>query len=142
MNISSKFIGLAMDLFSTFTDQGEAILSKARGSYAPYRIRNHTGSEIHVWADSDGSNETGDMATTKISNGESVDWRFDDWKTMREVKYIQLSITDALLIHYVACHNIRSGPNWHSICWQSMGPPPEHTCGPPGRICFLVATSH
>jgi len=85
LNISSKFIGLALDLFSTFTTQGDAILSKARGSYAPYCIRNRTGSAIHIWSDVDGSNETEDLSTVKIDNGQAVDWRFDDWKTMREV---------------------------------------------------------
>jgi vacuolar protein sorting-associated protein 13A/C len=62
------------------------MLSLVRGGYAPYRIRNHTGSPINVWSDSEGVNIQ-DVAPTRIQNNETVDWRFDDWKTMREVGF-------------------------------------------------------
>jgi hypothetical protein len=104
VNISTKFVGLALDLLNTFTTQGEAILSSARGSYAPYRIRNQTGSPIHVWADSDGSNDTSSLNATKIENGHAVDWRFDDWKTMREVQFRRFFFGSTLIASYSILH--------------------------------------
>lgn len=65
--------------------EGEQVLLKARGTYAPYRIRNRTGAPIFIWSDLDGSLNTSDVSAVKITNDETVDWRFDDWKTMREV---------------------------------------------------------
>jgi vacuolar protein sorting-associated protein 13A/C len=85
VNISTLFVELAMDLASTFSTQGEALLSQARGSYAPYRIKNYTGSSIYIWADTDGSSDMNELNSMLIENEKSVDWRFDDWKTMREV---------------------------------------------------------
>jgi vacuolar protein sorting-associated protein 13A/C len=85
VNISTIFAELALDLANTLSSQGEALLSKARGSYAPYRIKNHTGSSIYVWSDSDGSSDVNELNSTMIEDGKSIDWWFDDWKTMREV---------------------------------------------------------
>ena len=66
--------------------EGERVLQKARGSCAPYRIRNRTGSPIFIWSDTDGSSLVKDQAQmVQIANEETLDWRFDDWKTMREV---------------------------------------------------------
>lgn len=57
-----------------------------RGGYAPYRIRNCTGSPINVWGDSEGISMQ-EVAPTMIQNNEAIDWRFEDWKTMREVRF-------------------------------------------------------
>jgi len=62
-----------------------ANVDKARGTYAPYRIRNETGSDILVWSETDGTANSRDVDPTKIVNEQLIDWRFDDWKTMREV---------------------------------------------------------
>lgn len=62
------------------------MLALVRGSYAPYRIRNRTGSPINIWGDAEGVNIQ-EVAPTRIQNNEIVDWRFDDWKTMREVGF-------------------------------------------------------
>ncbi|KAG6900136.1 hypothetical protein C0993_002481 [Termitomyces sp. T159_Od127] len=59
-------------------------LQKSRGIYAPYRIRNRTGSAILVWSDMESTSGNKDLGATKILNDEIADWRFDDWKTMRE----------------------------------------------------------
>lgn len=60
------------------------MLQKARGSYAPYKIVNRTGGPIYVWSDSNGSNSES-AQSIKIDQGSAVDWRFDDWRKMREV---------------------------------------------------------
>lgn len=65
--------------------EGENVLRKARGSYAPYRIHNRTGTSIFVWSDLEGSGQLKDATSKQIANGKMIDWRFDDWKTIREV---------------------------------------------------------
>lgn len=70
-----------LTFLNTWNQEGEPTLRKARGGDAPYRIRNRTGGSIHVWSDIDGKSPP----AVKIAHGETVDWRFDDWKTMREV---------------------------------------------------------
>lgn len=76
---------LAIDMLNTWRKEGERVLARARGSYAPYKIRNYTGTVLHIWSDTDGSNEHRDSTAVKISNGQTIDWRFDDWRTIREV---------------------------------------------------------
>ncbi|KAJ7169902.1 vacuolar protein sorting-associated protein 13 [Mycena filopes] len=84
LNLTTTFAELATNTLNMWAKQGEYVLQKARGSYAPYRINNRTGSSIFVWPDIDGSTSAKDVAAVKIPNDETVDWRFDDWKTMRE----------------------------------------------------------
>ncbi|KAJ6610914.1 vacuolar protein sorting-associated protein 13 [Mycena sp. CBHHK59/15] len=84
LNITTTFAELATNTLNMWGKQGEYVLQKARGSYAPYRICNRTGSAIFIWPDIDGSSSAKDVAAVKIPNDETVDWRFDDWKTMRE----------------------------------------------------------
>jgi hypothetical protein len=84
LNLSTTFVELAITTLSIW-NKGEHILQKARGTYAPYRIRNQTGAPIFVWSDTDSSTNTKDIDSVKILHDQTIDWRFDDWKTMREV---------------------------------------------------------
>ena len=88
VNISTTFVELALPMFSYWSKEKDEIPALARGGYAPYRIRNRTGSPINVWSDSEGINMQ-EVAPTMIQNNEIIDWRFDDWKTMREVRFRQ-----------------------------------------------------
>lgn len=88
LNISMTFVELALATAKMFGQDGERVLRRARGSYAPYRIRNRTGCSIYVWSDVDGSSSIQDAAMTEIAHDKTVDWRFDDWKTMREVRVL------------------------------------------------------
>jgi vacuolar protein sorting-associated protein 13A/C len=95
LNVSTTFAELVITTANMWGREGERVLQKARGTYAPYQIRNRTGSPIFIWSDLDGSNNAKDGATVKIANNQTIDWRFDDWKTMREVqsclyKYIDI----------------------------------------------------
>ncbi|KAJ7487596.1 vacuolar protein sorting-associated protein 13 [Mycena galericulata] len=92
LNITTTFAELATNTLNTWSKQGEYVLQKARGSYAPYRISNRTGSSIFIWPDLDGSSSAKDVAAVKIPNDETVDWRFDDWKTMREALFFLLHV--------------------------------------------------
>lgn len=85
LNISTTFTELAITTMKMLGKEGVHVLSKARGSYAPYRIQNCTGSPLSIWSDTDSSSNAKDRVALPIANGQIVDWRFDDWKTMREV---------------------------------------------------------
>jgi len=90
LNLSTTFAELAITTAKMWTQEGEDILQKARGSYAPYRIQNRTGSPIFIWAAEDNTSEgTG----TQILSEQTIDWRFDDWKTMREVILLILRLS-------------------------------------------------
>ena len=81
MNLSSGFAELVISTLNVWNKEGKKVLQKARGSYAPYRIVNRTGSTILVWSDS----SKGQEDAKRLLNGNETDWRFDDWKTAREV---------------------------------------------------------
>ncbi|KAL4243512.1 VPS13 family protein [Abortiporus biennis] len=84
LNISTTFIELLLSTMKMLGQEGEQVLRKSRGSSSPYRIRNRTGYSIFVWSDIDGSADAKDTAAIQIANEKTLDWRFDDWKTMRE----------------------------------------------------------
>ncbi|KAF2460623.1 hypothetical protein BDY21DRAFT_279898 [Lineolata rhizophorae] len=64
-----------------FLSTDEDILSKPRGMDAPFRIRNHTGFDVHVWVVSH-PDDNGPAA--KLSDGQEIPWRFEDPTTTRE----------------------------------------------------------
>lgn len=80
VNVTTTLIELVLATVKMIGEEGERVLKSARGSYAPYRIWNRTGASICVWNDVDG-----DIDAKQIPHGKTIDWRFDDWKTMREV---------------------------------------------------------
>ncbi|TFK41159.1 vacuolar protein sorting-associated protein vps13 [Crucibulum laeve] len=84
LNLSTSFVELALTMLRTWSKESEVVLQKARGTYAPYRIRNRTGTPIFVWSDIDSAMNAKDVDAIKILNSQTIDWRFDDWKTTRE----------------------------------------------------------
>ncbi|KAK0233092.1 hypothetical protein IW262DRAFT_1304036 [Armillaria fumosa] len=84
LNLSTTFAELAITTANMWSEEGERVLQRARGSNAPYRIRNRTGSTIQAWSDDTGSGGSNDGESVKILNDETKDWRFDDWKALRE----------------------------------------------------------
>lgn len=78
VNLSTAFIELALETLNSLSRESEHVLLKARGSRAPYRIRNLTGTRLRL---SSGA----ETNVTIINDSETIDWRFDDWRTMREV---------------------------------------------------------
>ncbi|KZT65144.1 vacuolar protein sorting-associated protein 13 [Daedalea quercina L-15889] len=84
INITATFVEIALATVRLLGQEGDNVLRKARGSYAPYRIHNRTGSSIFIWSDLDGSSQLKDTNSKQIANGKTIDWRFDDWKTIRE----------------------------------------------------------
>jgi vacuolar protein sorting-associated protein 13A/C len=80
LTVTSATIALASKS-ADFLTQSDDVLSKPRGTEAPYRMRNFTGFDINVWADVSG--EENQMAA-KLADGEEGPWRFEDWEKMRE----------------------------------------------------------
>ncbi|KAI9788366.1 MAG: hypothetical protein M1816_006969 [Peltula sp. TS41687] len=66
---------------ANFLSQEEDVLSKPRGVDSPYHIRNYTGFDIGLWTE--GSSEV-EKETTKLSDGQEIPWRFEDWEKVRE----------------------------------------------------------
>ncbi|KAK7058962.1 Vacuolar protein sorting-associated protein 13 [Paramarasmius palmivorus] len=82
LNLSTTFAELAITTLNTWNKEGDVILQNARGSYAPYRIHNRTGSPILVWTEDEEDHVA--HSGVQIANEQTIDWRFDDWRTMRE----------------------------------------------------------
>ena len=80
LTVTSATIALASKSFQ-FLSTDEDVLSKPRGADAPYRIRNHTGFDLRVWADVS-AGEEGPAA--KLTDGEESPWRFEDSTAVRE----------------------------------------------------------
>jgi vacuolar protein sorting-associated protein 13A/C len=94
VNLSTAFIELILETLNSLSRESEHVLKKARGIRAPYRIRNLTGITLRLW--SDGGRASRETNATMINDGETIDWRFDDWRTMREVSAVLIS--DLMLI--------------------------------------------
>ncbi|KAJ9635099.1 Vacuolar protein sorting-associated protein 13 [Coniosporium tulheliwenetii] len=66
-----------------FLSSDEDVLSKPRGTEAPYRIRNYTGFDVNVWVAEESRNDDAGSAA-KLSDGEEAPWSFEDPSTTRE----------------------------------------------------------
>ncbi|KAF1991838.1 vacuolar protein sorting-associated protein 13 [Aulographum hederae CBS 113979] len=80
VTITSATIALASKS-ADFLSTDEDILSKPRKMDAPYRIRNYTGFEINVWAE---TKEDDGGSAAKLEDGQEAPWRFEDPTTTRE----------------------------------------------------------
>ena len=85
VNLSTAFIELTLETLNSLSRESEHLLQKARGSCAPYRIRNLTGITLHLWSGAGRGAGGGRSNVTAVNDGQTIDWRFDDWRTMREV---------------------------------------------------------
>ncbi|KAL9100888.1 MAG: hypothetical protein Q9163_003799 [Psora crenata] len=80
LTVTSATIALASKSVQ-FLSADEDVLSKPRGSDAPYKIRNYTGFDLHVWA---ATCEEDQGSAAKLIDGEEAPWSFEDPTTMRE----------------------------------------------------------
>ena len=80
LTMTSATIALFSKSFD-FLASDEDVLSKPRGMDAPYKIRNHTGFDLNVWAE---SKDNDDGSAAKLEDGQEVPWRFEDPMTTRE----------------------------------------------------------
>ncbi|KAK3676016.1 Vacuolar protein sorting-associated protein 13 [Recurvomyces mirabilis] len=82
LTITSATIALASKS-ADFLSSEEDVLSKPRGSDAPYKICNYTGFEVDVWSSGEANNDDEGQAA-KLQDGEEKPWRFEDPTTTRE----------------------------------------------------------
>jgi vacuolar protein sorting-associated protein 13A/C len=82
INITSTFVELALAAISGFSSDTARTSSRSRGGTPPYRIVNQTGSALQIWSNT----ETGQEQATLLQHGQTIDWRFDDWRSLREVR--------------------------------------------------------
>ena len=80
LTVTSTTIALASKS-TQFLSSEEDVLSKPRGTDAPYRIRNYTGFDLNVWA---ATREEDQGSAAKLEDGEEIPWRFEDATAMRE----------------------------------------------------------
>ena len=80
LSITSATIALASKS-AQFLSTEEDVLSKPRGSDAPYKIRNYTGFDLSIWA---AALEEDQGSAAKVTDGEETPWRFEDPTRMRE----------------------------------------------------------
>lgn len=99
INLTSSFAEVFATTLNIWSKEGKNVLQKARGTYAPYRISNRTGASILVWSEADSGDHSVEVETTPVHNSQTIDWRFDDWKTTREVQ-ILLSFHNLGLMPY------------------------------------------
>ncbi|CAG8559398.1 1542_t:CDS:10, partial [Racocetra fulgida] len=83
VNITHIFLETMLTTLSIINQVSEHLSTTARGSRAPYILRNKTGYNMNVWAIS--SDDAKDTELKVMNDGQELDWRFDDWRKMREV---------------------------------------------------------
>ncbi|CAG8450182.1 1456_t:CDS:10 [Cetraspora pellucida] len=103
VNITHIFLETMLTTLSIINQESEHLSTTARGSRAPYKLRNKTGYNLNVWAIS--SDDAKDTELKKMNDGQELDWRFDDWRKMRE----SMTVTKNMLgIQF-------EGSNWECI---------------------------
>lgn len=119
LNVTATFIELAITSWNQWTTESERILQSARGGDAPYLIRNRTGYPIELWSDTRGSSSTGRIS---IDDGSEAPWRFEDFKTLREVRvYNFLCSPFSVCVLTVACSQHVGDITHHSLNVQING---------------------
>lgn len=80
LNITSTFIELVLTTMSIMNREGGKVFTTARGSNAPFLLKNRTGYPLCLW----GENGEAEAAAQRLEDGEETPWRFDDWRRARE----------------------------------------------------------
>ncbi|KAG8880371.1 hypothetical protein FRB97_000908 [Tulasnella sp. 331] len=110
VNVTTAFVEFAIATANIYSRESERVLKTARGGDAPYRVINRTGTLLQIWSDSDGKITSVPTQTVKLADTEETDWRFDDWKTMREGNASSRSNTLALQFQGKSWEPVRNIP--------------------------------
>ncbi|KAG8799617.1 hypothetical protein FRC17_007079, partial [Serendipita sp. 399] len=116
-NITMTFVELALAATSNWASESTRSLSRARGGTPPYRIRNETGSALEIWSNT----EAGSGQSTLLQQGQIIDWRFDDWRSLRE--------------HVSASGHNSLGIKFHGKDWETI---PSVTVDKEGQFPVLL----
>ncbi|KAG8928477.1 hypothetical protein FRC01_005870 [Tulasnella sp. 417] len=100
LNLTTTFIDLALSTAAIWSKEGERLMKKARGGDAPYRIFNRTGTPLQLWSDVDDKSKGGSqMQPAQLDDGAFTEWRFDDWRTMRD-RVSSSSRTNSIVVQF------------------------------------------
>jgi vacuolar protein sorting-associated protein 13A/C len=94
VNVTTTFIELAIAATASWVPEANRSLTRTRGGTPPYQISNQTGSSLQIWSNT----ETGRGPATVLQHGQAIDWRFDDWRSLREVHCTLSRDTQAYLV--------------------------------------------
>lgn len=126
LNLSTTFAELATTSINMWGRERELVMQKDRGSYAPYRILNRTGSPLFIWSDTDASSGMQESNAVKLNHDQIIDWRFDDWKMIREVGPAT-NFFSHQLINFPARFDVRTTQHRHSSRRETLGGSSRHS---------------
>lgn len=104
INFTHTFTETMLSTLSMWDKQKGTALGPARGSVAPYTLRNWTGYQLHVWSINDDDNNN--TVVEMLANGHEMPWRFDDWRTRRQASYRGNNMLGL---------QMQGGPLWESL---------------------------
>ncbi|KAJ3106617.1 hypothetical protein HDU97_005982 [Phlyctochytrium planicorne] len=81
LNLSHVFVETSLNAMSLISKQNRVYVPRSN-AHSPYILRNKTGYNMHVWAESLGDGL--DTEVFELKNDAEIPWRFDDWRAMRE----------------------------------------------------------
>jgi vacuolar protein sorting-associated protein 13A/C len=87
-NVTSTFIELAITGATIWNRDGAKILKEGRAAGSPFIIHNRTGYSIVVWSDSDRKANSKPIVVKRLGDGQSIPWRFEDHRRLREVSEV------------------------------------------------------
>lgn len=125
LNLSTTFAELATTSINMWGQEQELVMQKDRGSYAPYRILNRTGSPLFIWSDNDTSSGMQESNAVKLNHDQIIDWRFDDWKKIREVGPAT-NFFSRQLTNFSARFDVRTTQHRHSSLRETLGSSSRH----------------
>ncbi|KDE03795.1 hypothetical protein MVLG_05736 [Microbotryum lychnidis-dioicae p1A1 Lamole] len=112
LNITSTFIELGLTTQAIVGREGEKLLTRARGSQAPFLIKNRTGYPLSLWSE---GNNGGDAH--RLADGDDAPWRFNDWRAMRE--HLHVGSRNSLTLQF-------EGTSWTALQNVSVDREGEH----------------
>ena len=95
LNLTASFIEIALTTSTLLDRDAGQLFRKPRGSNAPFLLKNRTGYSLafaktplkaqQYGRDSASNRDDGGSKMVVVADGKDLPWRFDDWRTMREV---------------------------------------------------------
>jgi vacuolar protein sorting-associated protein 13A/C len=93
--LTASFIEIALTTSTLLDRDGGQLFRKPRGSNAPFLLKNRTGYALgftktppksQQYKENTANGEEDGSRMVVVADGKDIPWRFDDWRTMREVR--------------------------------------------------------
>ncbi|KAJ3354390.1 hypothetical protein HDU91_005781, partial [Kappamyces sp. JEL0680] len=81
INLSHVLVETILDLMQAMQKQVKKVQTARSEIRSPYIVKNQTGYPIVLWTDSASAKGA---ELTRIENGQTTNWRFEDWRVVRE----------------------------------------------------------